>query len=99
MEKRRNKQKSFCAADAVARRSNFLLQRPSRRSVEKARTSILNLEKRTYDCRRRQPEARLPLQMHDAGLDPREEAAGMKWTIDYQATIVVIIIKKNNRRE
>ena len=37
--------------------------------------------------------------MHDAGLDPREEAAGMKWTIDYQATIVVIIIKKNNRRE
>ena len=41
------------------------------------------------------PEARLPLQMYDAGLDPREEAAGMKWMIDYQAAIIVIIIKKN----
>ena len=34
--------------------------------------------------------------MYDAGLDPREKAAGIKWMIDHQAAIIVIIIKKNN---
>ena len=43
----------YYTADAVARRSKFLLQRPSRRSVEKTSTSIVNLENRTYASRRR----------------------------------------------